>query len=190
MTLAEVDAALGSLVGLTREEQRFDALEPVFDRFTADDVRFFARLLDHDLKINIGAKFALDALHPNAYEAFCKSNDLKAIICRWQNHELENELGKESTFATGLSLMTPIKPMLARSCKSFEDALKRCPQGMYAEIKYVGVVVVVVVLSRMHSHALSLYLDPDTTASEFRSTSEDPRSTATVVTSRTLWSGR
>jgi DNA ligase 3 len=113
-TLCEMDALLGALVGLTREEQRYGVLAPAFDKFTGDDIYYFARLLDHDLKINIGAKFVLDALHPNAYEAFNKSHDLKAIISRWQNHELENELGNEATFSTGLSLMTPIKPMLAK----------------------------------------------------------------------------
>ena len=36
------------------------------------------------------------------------------------------------------SLMTPVKPMLAEACKSVEMAFKRCPDGMFAEIKYDG----------------------------------------------------
>ncbi|KAJ7393415.1 DNA ligase 3 [Desmophyllum pertusum] len=34
--------------------------------------------------------------------------------------------------------MTPVKPMLAEACKSFSHAVKKCPSGMYAEIKYDG----------------------------------------------------
>lgn len=34
--------------------------------------------------------------------------------------------------------MTPVKPMLAEACKTFGTAFKKCPGGMYAEIKYDG----------------------------------------------------
>jgi DNA ligase-3 len=34
--------------------------------------------------------------------------------------------------------MTPVKPMLAEACKSVGMAMKKCPDGMYAEIKYDG----------------------------------------------------
>jgi DNA ligase-3 len=34
--------------------------------------------------------------------------------------------------------MTPVHPMLAEPCKSVDFAFKRCPNGLYAEIKYDG----------------------------------------------------
>ncbi|XP_071369583.1 BRCA2-interacting transcriptional repressor EMSY-like [Centroberyx affinis] len=34
--------------------------------------------------------------------------------------------------------MTPVQPMLAEACKSIEYAMKKCPNGMYSEIKYDG----------------------------------------------------
>ena len=34
--------------------------------------------------------------------------------------------------------MTPVLPMLAEACRSLAMALKKCPNGMYAEIKYDG----------------------------------------------------
>lgn len=34
--------------------------------------------------------------------------------------------------------MTPVKPMLAEACKSVEHAFKKCPNGMFSEIKYDG----------------------------------------------------
>ena len=36
---------------------------------------------------------------------------------------------KKKKLKIALSLMTPVKPMLARASKSFEDAIKRCPNG-------------------------------------------------------------
>lgn len=37
-----------------------------------EDARYAMKLMDHDLKINIGPKFALNALHPKAYEGLFK----------------------------------------------------------------------------------------------------------------------
>lgn len=34
--------------------------------------------------------------------------------------------------------MTPVQPMLAEACKSIEYAMKKCPNGMFSEIKYDG----------------------------------------------------
>ena len=34
--------------------------------------------------------------------------------------------------------MHPVQPMLAMACKSIDMAFNRCPNGMYAEIKYDG----------------------------------------------------
>ncbi len=38
----------------------------------------------------------------------------------------------------GCSLMHPVQPMLAMACKSVDMAFEKCPNGMYAEIKYDG----------------------------------------------------
>ena len=34
--------------------------------------------------------------------------------------------------------MTPVLPMLAEACRSVEQAMRKCPNGFYAEIKYDG----------------------------------------------------
>ena len=44
--------------------------------------------------------------------------------------------------------MTPVKPMLAEACKSFASAIKKCPKGMFAEIKYDGERVQVLIIAR------------------------------------------
>ncbi len=33
-----------------------------------DDLKWLCKIMDHDLKINIGAKYVLGALHPDAYD--------------------------------------------------------------------------------------------------------------------------
>ena len=45
-------------------------------------------------------------------------------------------LKKELSIRT--SVMVPIKPMLAEACKSYAHAFKRCPNGLYSELKYDG----------------------------------------------------
>ncbi len=45
---------------------------------------------------------------------------------------------KEKRMLFGLSLMTPIKPQLAKSSKSYEDSILRNPNGFYIETKYDG----------------------------------------------------
>jgi DNA ligase-3 len=34
--------------------------------------------------------------------------------------------------------MLPVQPMLAMACKSVEEAMERCPNGIYSEVKYDG----------------------------------------------------
>lgn len=48
-------------------------------------------------------------------------------------------LGKaSSSFGIGLSIMTPIKPMLAKKVTDFEECVTKSPDGMFAEVKYDG----------------------------------------------------
>lgn len=95
------------------------------------------------------------------FKAYKNSHDLKLIIDRILSHTLDKKLKEEKkpkkkekseedededekdgkradSFVSGMSLMTPIKPMLARAIKSPEEGIKRCPNGCYTEIKYDG----------------------------------------------------
>ena len=134
LTLSEVDEFLEELSDLTQEDQQVDHFEKICDKCTVDDLRTIIRLIIHDLKMNCGARHVLDALHPDAYESFQKSRDLKTII---------KEYGPQSSTKgtkskSGLQIMTAISPMLAEACKDLEKAVKKCPEGFYSEIKYDG----------------------------------------------------
>ncbi|XP_049492578.1 DNA ligase 3 isoform X4 [Panthera uncia] len=140
LTIQEVDAFLLRLSKLTKEDEQQQALQDIASRCTANDLKCIIRLIKHDLKMNSGAKHVLDALDPNAYEAFKASRNLQDVVERVlrNEQEVEKEPGRRRALSVQASLMTPVQPMLAEACKSIEQAMKKCPNGMFSEIKYDG----------------------------------------------------
>ncbi|XP_042772351.1 DNA ligase 3 isoform X2 [Panthera onca] len=140
LTIQEVDAFLLCLSKLTKEDEQQQALQDIASRCTANDLKCIIRLIKHDLKMNSGAKHVLDALDPNAYEAFKASRNLQDVVERVlrNEQEVEKEPGRRRALSVQASLMTPVQPMLAEACKSIEHAMKKCPNGMFSEIKYDG----------------------------------------------------
>ncbi|MEE6469721.1 hypothetical protein FKM82_008738 [Ascaphus truei] len=137
LTIHEVDELLTQLSKLTKEEEQQKVLEDIAHRCTSNDLKCIIRLIKHDLKMNSGAKHVLDALDPNAYDAFKASRNLGDVIERILRNE-QQAPGMKRTLSVQASLMTPVQPMLAEACKSIAYAMKKCPNGMYSEIKYDG----------------------------------------------------
>uniref|UniRef100_A0A4W6CVF1 DNA ligase n=1 Tax=Lates calcarifer TaxID=8187 RepID=A0A4W6CVF1_LATCA len=133
LTIQEVDASLTRLAQLTKEDEQQTEC-------TSNDLKCIIRLIKHDLKMNAGAKHVLDAVDPNAYDAFKASRNLGDVIERVLRNQQEasNGSGPRKLLTVEASLMTPVQPMLAEACKSIEYAMKKCPNGMYSEIKYDG----------------------------------------------------
>lgn len=46
--------------------------------------------------------------------------------------------GNRKVQSAEINILTPVFPMLAEACKSVEYAMKKCPNGMFSEIKYDG----------------------------------------------------
>jgi hypothetical protein len=109
-SLAEIDKFLESLTELTKQKDHVQAFEKLLSgRAIAEDVRWLVRLIAHDLKINVGAKYVLTAVHPKAFEAwkkvvkelfvlffvlfmmFLQSNDLRRIIDKVKAQEMDEE---------------------------------------------------------------------------------------------------
>uniref|UniRef100_H2Z1K6 DNA ligase n=1 Tax=Ciona savignyi TaxID=51511 RepID=H2Z1K6_CIOSA len=134
LTIHEVDNFLENLSKLTREEDQIDILRKLARKSTGNDLRTVIRLIKCDLKIVAGPKHILDALDPNAHEAFKASRDLRDVLDRIK----ESKKSGNKKLEVRASLMTPVSPMLAEACKSVEQAMKKCPYGMYSEIKYDG----------------------------------------------------
>ncbi|KAM6907355.1 DNA ligase 3 [Xenentodon cancila] len=140
LTIQEVDASLMRLAQLTKEDEQQGELEDIAKKCTSNDLKCIIRLIKHDLKMNAGAKHVLDAVDPNAYDAFKASRNLGDVIERVLRNQQEasNGSGPRKLLTVEASLMTPVQPMLAEACKSVEYAMKKCPNGMYSEIKYDG----------------------------------------------------
>ncbi|KAK5858262.1 hypothetical protein PBY51_002415 [Eleginops maclovinus] len=140
LTIQEVDASLTRLALLTKEDEQQTELEEISKKCTSNDLKCIIRLIKHDLKMNSGAKHVLDAVDPNAYDAFKASRNLGDVIERVLRNQQEatNGSGPRKLLTVEASLMTPVQPMLAEACKSIEYAMKKCPNGMYSEIKYDG----------------------------------------------------
>ncbi|XP_051748942.1 LOW QUALITY PROTEIN: DNA ligase 3 [Ctenopharyngodon idella] len=140
LTIQEVDASLTRLSQLTKEDDQQAELQDIAKKCTGNDLKCYIRLVKHDLKINSGAKHVLDAVDPNAYDAFKASRNLGDVIDRVLRNQQEasNGSGPRKILSVEASLMTPVQPMLAEACKSIEHAMKKCPNGMYSEIKYDG----------------------------------------------------
>jgi DNA ligase-3 len=131
LSLQEVDDFLDELSNLTKEEEQMAHLTSFTSKCTGNDLKILIRLIKHDLRMNAGAKHILDGVHPDAYQAFQSSRNIKAVITRCLG-------GKGKSSKATIELMTPVLPMLAEACKSVEQAMKKCPNGMYSEIKYDG----------------------------------------------------
>ncbi|CAG5129065.1 unnamed protein product, partial [Candidula unifasciata] len=142
LSLQEVDAYLNELSQMSKEEDQLRVLTKVAKRCTSNDLKMFVRLIKHDLRINSGAKHILDGLDPNAYAAFQASRNLRDVVERvTQNQSQATEdarPGMSKTLSVRAALMTPVLPMLAEACRSVEQAMKKCPNGFFAEIKYDG----------------------------------------------------
>uniref|UniRef100_UPI00398EB682 DNA ligase 3 n=1 Tax=Pristiophorus japonicus TaxID=55135 RepID=UPI00398EB682 len=140
MTIQDVEAALTQLSKMTREEDQQKELENIASKCTGNDLKCIIRLIKHDLRMNSGAKHVLDALDPNAYDAFKASRNLQDVVDRVLQNQQDSEQvpGLKKILSVKANLLTPVQPMLAEACKSIEYAMKKCPNGMYAEIKYDG----------------------------------------------------
>eukprot|EP00118_Oscarella_pearsei_P009396 m.54141 g.54141 ORF g.54141 m.54141 type:complete len:870 (+) comp34313_c0_seq13:36-2645(+) len=141
LSLSDVDQMLDELKGVTKEEEQEKILKKITLKCTAKDLKYIVRLIKHDLRMNAGASLVLDGLDPQAYKAFNSSHDLQAVVRRVWNQKtsgVDLTAKASSVLDVSISLMTPVKPMLASACKSSSAAIKKCPNGLYAEIKYDG----------------------------------------------------
>lgn len=68
LTLKEVNDFLESMNGQTKETEQAALLGKILKKCTGDDLKLIWKLLDKDLKINIGPKFVFNAMHPKAFD--------------------------------------------------------------------------------------------------------------------------
>ncbi|ENN73900.1 hypothetical protein YQE_09499, partial [Dendroctonus ponderosae] len=113
----KVDAFLEKLSKLTKEEDQIGHFSNILKHLTADDLKTIIRLIKHDLRMGAGAKHILEGIHPDAYSVYKR---------------------RKTWMVAEINILTPVFPMLTEACKSVEHAMKKCPNGMFSEIKYDG----------------------------------------------------
>lgn len=138
ISISEVDMFLDKLSTLTKQEDQQNHFEIIVPKCTSNDLKLIIRLIKHDLRMNAGAKHILDGIHSDAYEAYQACRDINIVVSRCLGVKNVETKQLDSSIKPMISLMTPILPMLAEACKSIEQAMKKCPNGMYSEIKYDG----------------------------------------------------
>ncbi|CAG5046293.1 unnamed protein product [Parnassius apollo] len=140
LKIQEVEVFLEDLSKLTREEEQIYHFKKIVKKCSLDDLKMLIRLIKGDLRINAGPKHILEGVHPDAYNVFQTSRDLNMVLDRVlsQSNKIKHKDSIQKSMQAKLVLMTPVLPMLAEACKSVEMAMKKCPNGMFAEIKYDG----------------------------------------------------
>lgn len=134
LTVTDVDDFLEELSKLTKEDEQIDHFKSIVPKCTPNDLKVIIRLIRHDLRMNAGAKHILQGIHADAYEVYQSTRDLDAVVSKCLGDGNIDGKGIKAS----VNLMTPCLPMLAEACKSIEQAMAKCPNGMYSEIKYDG----------------------------------------------------
>ncbi|XP_075975774.1 DNA ligase 3 [Anticarsia gemmatalis] len=140
LTIQKVEQFLEDLSKLTKEEEQIHHFNKIVKKCTEDDLKMLIRLIKGDLRINAGPKHILEGVHPDAYSVFQTSRDLDMVLDRImsENSTVKHKDAIQKGVVAKLTIMTPVLPMLAEACKSVEMAMKKCPNGMFSEIKYDG----------------------------------------------------
>lgn len=140
LTVHNIEEFLEELSKLTKEEEQIHCFKKIVKKCTRDDLKMLIRLIKGDLRINAGPKHILEGVHPDAYTAFQTSRDLNMVLDRVLsgNSSVKHKDATQKNVEAKLTLMTPVLPMLAEACKSVAMAMKKCPNGMFSEIKYDG----------------------------------------------------
>lgn len=138
LTIHDIENFLAELSKLTKEEEQIYQFKKIVHKCTIDDMKMLIRLIKGDLRINAGPKHILEGVHPDAYNIFQTSRDLNMVLDRVMPQNSNSKPALNRSVEAKLSIMTPVLPMLAEACKSIEMAMKKCPNGMFSEIKYDG----------------------------------------------------
>ncbi|CAK1544132.1 unnamed protein product [Leptosia nina] len=140
LTIQDIETFLEELSKLTKEDEQIYHFKKIVKKCSLNDITMLIRLIKGDLRINAGPKHILEGVHPDAYKVFQTSRDLDMVLDKvlLNNSNIKRKDASPKTVHAKLSLMTPILPMLAEACKSVEMAMKKCPNGMFSEIKYDG----------------------------------------------------
>ena len=121
LSMKEANDYLIALTKETKHDKQTDLLKKITRRCNVEDLRWIIREIDKDLKIDAGTKAVLDGVHSEAYKAFQTRADLKYIA---------GKVAMNANFTVAANLLSPMKPMLASACSSYQEAFDKCKSGV------------------------------------------------------------
>ncbi|XP_013101415.2 DNA ligase 3 [Stomoxys calcitrans] len=149
--LQDVDEFLKKLEQRTKEDDQSELLQQLCKQTTANDLKTIIRIIKQDLRMNAKASHVLAAFGPMAYSSYQATRDLAAVVKQFAFKKgtaasttaptlpaTAKGKGKKAAAVGNVQVMTPISPMLASPCNAVEDAFRKCPMGLFSEIKYDG----------------------------------------------------
>ena len=112
MSIAEVITFLDELMN---RPDKPGVLREIIRRTTAEEFKWFCRIILKDLKVGLGHEIVLKYFHEDALEYYNVTSSLKEVCKEFEdkNHKLKNVL----------RLFHPIKPMLAAK-RTLDDIMK------------------------------------------------------------------
>lgn len=111
---------------------------------TEKEVVYFMRLLNKNLRIKAGPAQVLKALDPRAKKAYDLNPNLEHIIRAYHSADPSSTVscgegkGTNQKLVPSVQVTQPLKPMLAKPCKTYEQCVRACPNGFFTEVKYDG----------------------------------------------------
>ena len=137
LSLAEAEAFLQRMAGLTRLEEQVRELRAITRRCTAADLEHLLRQIKGDLKMHAKAAVVLPAMGPGVLDAYKAQPDLERLVQRVQQQRGGGGGGTGEALGA-IVPGEPISPMLATPAKGVPQAFAKCKQGCLAEVKYDG----------------------------------------------------
>jgi hypothetical protein len=128
LTLASVDDLLEQLSAVGKDAEQERIVCTMLRRATSTCLKWFVRLLSHDLKMGAQAKNVLGALGPTAYDAFQSRQDLPYIVHTFHGKGKAKGgagLVRGESDPSKARLLTPMKPMLAEALKDLGKAITK-----------------------------------------------------------------
>lgn len=154
MLLSSFDGFLDKFSSSSTHTERCRTLKSFCSIACPQALYYFLREIKQDLRLNAGERTIFEGLHPQAYDIYkhcARISEVVRVVQRGiigdtdeRGSDRSPSAGDDSSTAGGtrlgqsMQLGIPISPMLAAPVRSIQEALRKCPNGAFSEVKYDG----------------------------------------------------
>eukprot|EP00796_Vickermania_ingenoplastis_P012106 gene12106-8330_t len=129
MQLSTFNQYLDQFADCSTNVERASVLRSFFNVACPGAVYYLLREIKQDIRLNAGQRTVLDGLHIRAYDMYKHCASLPEVIRRVQSGMTRDASPQADA---------PCQPSDNSDNSLVEDALKKCPNGAYSEVKYDG----------------------------------------------------